>query len=107
MTRSDFIARIRENVANNVRYHRYQLGLNQEDMAAHAGMAENRIYILENPGKGNVTLDALSTLAHVLDLKVADLVAFREPVPPRYGIHGNKFFERQRRIRNEQSRTLA
>lgn len=96
MTRSDFIARIRANVANNVRYHRYQLGLNQEAMAAHIGFSENRIYTLENPGKGSVTLDALASLAHALDVKVADLVAFREPATVRRGVHGQRFFERQR-----------
>ena len=46
MTRSEYLARLRANVAHNVRFHRYQLGLNQKDLAARVGFSENRIYTL-------------------------------------------------------------
>lgn len=96
MTRSDYLARIRENVANNVRHYRYELGLNQEDLAARIGLSENRVYTLETPGKGGVTLDTLASLAHALEIKVADLLVYREPIPARHGRGGQLFLERQR-----------
>ena len=99
MTRSEYLVRIRANVANNVRHHRYRLGLNQEDLAARIGFSENRIYTLENPGKGAVTLDALASLAHALDVKVADLVAYREPVLAKHGLNAARFFNHQRELR--------
>ena len=98
MTRSEYLARLRANVANNVRFHRHQLGLNQEDLAARVGFSENRIYTLETPGKGTVTLDTLASIAHELGLKVADLVAFRETVPAKHGQAGAKFLNHQREI---------
>lgn len=99
MTRSDYLARLRANVAHNVRHHRYQLGLSQEDMAARVGFSENRIYTLETPGKGAVTLDTLASIAHELGLKVADLVAFREAVPAKHGPAGARFLNHQRELR--------
>jgi DNA-binding Xre family transcriptional regulator len=98
MTRSEYLARLRANVAHNVRFHRYQLGLNQKDLAARVGFSENRIYTLETPGKGAVTLDTLASIAHELGLKVADLVAFREAVPAKHGQAGARFLNHQREL---------
>ena len=98
MTRSEYLTRIRANVAHNVRHYRYQLGLNQEDMATRIGFSENRIYTLETPGRGAITLDTLASIAHELGLKVADLVAFRETVPAKHGQAGARFLSHQREL---------
>ena len=98
MTRSDYLARIRANVAHNVRHYRYQLGLSQSGLAERIGMTENRIYILEKPGKGGVPLDVLAAIAHELGIKVADLVAFREAVPAKHGQAGARFLNHQREL---------
>lgn len=101
MTRRDFIAHIRENVANNVRWYRYQIGLTQAELSERIGMSVNRVYLLENPKLGGVPLAVLASLAHELKIEIADLVAFREPLPAKHGLGAAMFLNHRQSQRQE------
>lgn len=78
MTRTEYVFSVRENIANNIQHHRYQLGLTQAVFSEHLGISENRAYLLENPKRGGTTINSLATIAYVLGTTVADLVATHE-----------------------------
>lgn len=78
MTRTEYIFSLREIVADNIQYHRRQLGMNQTIFSEHLGLSEHAVYLLENPHKGGPTLSTLATIAHVLGVSVVDLLTQHE-----------------------------
>ena len=52
MTRSEYLLDLRTRIANNVRFYRHSRGWTQGQMADELGVAENSIYLLENPKSG-------------------------------------------------------
>lgn len=78
-SRNDMLLDVRRRIANNVRFYRHGLGLSQPEMAKHAGVHENTIYLLENPHRAfNVSLLALISIAHALCLPLGALLVARE-----------------------------
>ena len=97
MTRSEYLLDLRTRIANNVRFYRYARGWTQTEMADEVGVAENCIYLLENPkSRYNVPLTTLASIAHALRLPVSAMLVQREPQPKKHGKPAAMFLRRNR-----------
>lgn len=63
---------IQELVAKNIKYYRKKKGLSQEKLSAACGLSVRFISRAENNPQ-NLTLETLQTIAHALDVTVAEL----------------------------------
>jgi len=61
-------------IAKNTRIFRANSGMNQEQLAARAGISQAYIGKIEG-GRGNITLTVLEALANALDVTPAQLVS--------------------------------
>ena len=59
-------------IGKNVRKHRHNKGLSQEDLAYSSDIDRTYIGYIEN-GKNNVTVKKLHEIAQVLEIQVSDL----------------------------------
>lgn len=98
MTESEFLLDLRECIANNIRLHRHARGWTQERMADEMGVAENYIYLLENPHARNhsPSLSVLARIAYNLGIPVTDLFVQREAQPKLRGRAAELFLHRNR-----------
>ena len=98
MTENECLLDLRERIANNIRLHRHTRGWNQERMADELGVAENYIYLLENPRvrNGMPSLSVLARIAYNLGIPVTDLFVQREAQPKLRGKAAELFLHRNR-----------
>ena len=93
-TPSEMFRDLRQRIANNVRFYRYERGMTQKEMADHAGLHANTLYLLESPERDyNVPLAILTTLAHSLHLPGAALMVAREEQPTWRGKPAARFLK--------------
>lgn len=65
---------ITEQIAKNTRIFRANSGMNQEQLAARAGISQAYIGKIEG-GRGNITLQVLDALARALEVAPAQLIS--------------------------------
>jgi transcriptional regulator with XRE-family HTH domain len=65
---------ITDQIAKNTRVFRANAGLNQEQLAARAGISQAYIGKIES-GRGNLTLTVLAALARALEVTPAQLIS--------------------------------
>lgn len=65
---------ITQQIAKNTRVYRAHAGLNQDQLAAKAGISQAYIGKIE-AGKGNITLNVLASLAEALEVRPAQLIS--------------------------------
>jgi DNA-binding XRE family transcriptional regulator len=100
-TRSEYLADMRKTIANNVRYHRQQRGMGQQALADLVGVYKSTIYLIETPAKEyNIPLAMLTTIAHTLNLPMAELFVPRKSPPPLTGSTARRFLQQQREVLN-------
>lgn len=97
MTRSEYLLDVRSRIANNIRFHRQQRGMNQAEFADFVGLAENTVFLLENVSKDyTVPMATLVSVAHALGLSVMAMLVERERPPNLHGKKGRAFLNQQR-----------
>ena len=104
MTRSEYLLDLRTRIANNVRFYRHSRGWTQGQMADELGVAENSIYLLENPkSRYNVPITTLASVTHALGLPLGAVLATREPPPNPRGKPARGFLSHVRNEANHES----
>ena len=99
MTRSEYLLDVRTRIANNIRFHRQQRGMNQAEFADFVGLAENTVFLLENVSKDyTVPMATLVSVAHALGLSVMAMLVERERPP---NLHGKKGREHLNQMREQ------
>ena len=102
MTRSEYLLDVRSRIANNIRFHRQQRGMNQAEFADFVGLAENTVFLLENVSKDyTVPMATLVSVAHALGLSVMAMLVERERPP---NLHGKKGREHLNQMREQYER---
>ena len=98
MTRSDYVFDVRERIANNIRFFRQERGWTQAEMANTVGVAENSIYLLENPrSQYNVPLVTLAGIAHAVNIPISMFLAKRQTPPNPRGHSAKKLLSTSRK----------
>jgi transcriptional regulator with XRE-family HTH domain len=104
MTRSEYLLDLRTRIANNVRFYRHSRGWTQGQMADELGVAENSIYLLENPkSRYNVPITTLASVTHALGLPLGAVLVAREEQPNKRGKPGSSFLSHKRNEANHES----
>lgn len=68
-------------LSNRIREARLARGLTQMELATRSGVSRRTVQFAELADDYNLTLDTMRSLAHALDVPLAELLSAPEPLP--------------------------